>query len=319
MAIHSSNNNYFYIMFTSSLLFGICSSQLTSNFYDSTCPKALSIIKSAVASAVAKEHRMGASLLRLHFHDCFGCDASILLDDTSTFTGEKTAAPNLNSVRGFDVIDNIKSQLESACPGIVSCADILAIAARDSVVSLGGPSWNVGLGRRDSTSASKDAATKDIPSPLLDLSGLITAFSNKGFTTQEMVVLSGAHTTGQARCQIFRGRIYNETNIDTNFATSMKSNCPSSDGDSNLTALDVTTNVLFDNAYFKNLVNNKGLLHSDQQLFISGGSTNSLVTNYSNSYSAFFADFASAMVKMGNLSPLTGTTGQIRANCTKVN
>ncbi|KAL1370227.1 hypothetical protein HN51_000521 [Arachis hypogaea] len=321
MAIHSSNNNYFYIMFICSLLFGICSSQLTSNFYDSTCPKALSIIKSAVASAVAKEHRMGASLLRLHFHDCFvnGCDASILLDDTLTFTGEKTAAPNLNSVRGFDVIDNIKSQLESACPGIVSCADILAIAARDSVVSLGGPSWNVGLGRRDSTSASKDAATKDIPSPLLDLSGLITAFSNKGFTTQEMVVLSGAHTTGQARCQIFRGRIYNETNIDTNFATSMKSNCPSSDGDSNLTALDVTTNVLFDNAYFKNLVNNKGLLHSDQQLFISGGSTNSLVTNYSNSYSAFFADFASAMVKMGNLSPLTGTTGQIRANCTKVN
>ncbi|XLU77104.1 hypothetical protein S245_000538, partial [Arachis hypogaea] len=71
MAIHSSNNNYFYIMFICSLLFGICSSQLTSNFYDSTCPKALSIIKSAVASAVAKEHRMGASLLRLHFHDCF--------------------------------------------------------------------------------------------------------------------------------------------------------------------------------------------------------------------------------------------------------
>ncbi|MED6108389.1 NAD(+) salvage pathway protein [Stylosanthes scabra] len=324
MVFHSSNTNYFLLfLFISTLLFGISSSQLSSStFYDSSCPKALSIIKSAVASAVAKEHRMGASLLRLHFHDCFvnGCDASVLLDDTPTFTGEKTAAPNLNSLRGFDVIDNIKSQLESACPGIVSCADILAVAARDSVVLLGGPSWSVGLGRRDSTSASKDAATKDIPSPLLDLSGLITAFSNKGFTTQEMVVLSGAHTTGQARCQIFRGRIYNETNIDTNFATSVKSNCPSSGGDSNLTALDVTTNVLFDNAYFKNLVNNKGLLHSDQQLFISGGSTtNSFVTNYSNSYSAFFADFASAMVKMGNLSPLTGTSTQIRANCTKVN
>jgi len=56
---------------------------------------------------------------------------------------------------------------------------------------LGGSSWTVGLGRRDSTTASKDAATTDIPSPQLDLSDLITAFSNKGFSTKEMVVLSG--------------------------------------------------------------------------------------------------------------------------------
>ncbi|PNX83610.1 peroxidase, partial [Trifolium pratense] len=128
----------------------------------------------------------------------------------------------------------------------------------------------------------------------------------------------GAHTTGQARCQLFRGRIYNETIIDSNFATSVKSNCPSTGGDSNLTSLDVTTNVLFDNAYFKNLVNKKGLLHSDQQLF-SGGSTDSQVTTYSTSPSTFSADFASAMVKMGNLSPLTGNNGQIRTNCHKIN
>lgn len=62
-----------------------------------------------------------------------GCDGSILLDDTSSFTGEKTAGPNNNSVRGFEVIDKIKSQVEKACPGVVSCADIVAIAARHSV------------------------------------------------------------------------------------------------------------------------------------------------------------------------------------------
>ncbi|XP_017436736.2 cationic peroxidase 1 [Vigna angularis] len=318
MALNSRCNVVFFSVLFS--LLAIASSQLSSDFYATSCPTALSTIKSAVKSAVSKERRMGASLLRLHFHDCFvnGCDASVLLDDTSSFTGEKSAAANVNSLRGFDVIDDIKSQLESACPGTVSCADILAVAARDSVVALGGSSWTVGLGRRDSTTASKDAATTDIPSPQLDLSDLITAFSNKGFTTKEMVVLSGAHTTGQAKCQFFRGRIYNESNIDSDFATSTQSNCPSTDGDSNLSPLDVTTNVLFDNAYFKNLVNKKGLLHSDQQLF-SGGSTDSQVTTYSTSSSTFYADFSSAMVKMGNLSPLTGTSGQIRTNCRLVN
>ena len=65
-----------------------------------------------------------------------GCDGSVLLDDNSTFTGEKTAFPNANSLRGFDVIDTIKSQLEANCSGVVSCADIIAIAARDSVVEV---------------------------------------------------------------------------------------------------------------------------------------------------------------------------------------
>lgn len=58
----------------------------------------------------------------------------MLLDDNANFVGEKTAGPNLNSLRGFEVIDSIKSELEQACPQTVSCADVLAIAARDSVV-----------------------------------------------------------------------------------------------------------------------------------------------------------------------------------------
>ncbi|KAH9314526.1 hypothetical protein KI387_023153, partial [Taxus chinensis] len=119
-----------------------------------------------------------------------GCDGSILLDDNTTFTGEKTAGPNNNSVRGYDVIDTIKTQVEASCSGIVSCADIVAIAARDSVVQLGGPTWTVLLGRRDSTTASLSNANSNIPAPTLNLSGLISAFSAVGLSTQEMIALS---------------------------------------------------------------------------------------------------------------------------------
>ncbi|KAB2018626.1 hypothetical protein ES319_D08G242300v1 [Gossypium barbadense] len=304
------------------ILFGSCSAQLSSYYYAKTCPKALYIIKTAVLGAVAKESRMGASLLRLHFHDCFvnGCDASVLLDDddASNFTGEKSAAPNANSLRGFEVIDSIKSKLEAACPGVVSCADILAVAARDSVATLGGPTWTVELGRRDSTTASFSNANTDLASPLMNLDELISVFSKKGFTEKEMVALSGSHTTGKARCLLFRNRIYNETNIDSEFAKSIQSNCPSSGGGDNLSPLDDGSPVIFDNSYFKNLVNNKGLLHSDQALF-NGGSMDSQVATYSENPITFYVDFANAMVKMGNLSVLTGTDGEIRTNCRKVN
>lgn len=57
-----------------------------------------------------------------------------MLDSYGNIVSEKQAGPNLNSLRGFEVIDEIKYILEEACPETVSCADILALAARDAVV-----------------------------------------------------------------------------------------------------------------------------------------------------------------------------------------
>ncbi|CAL1368535.1 unnamed protein product [Linum trigynum] len=302
---------------------GKSSAQLSTNFYSKSCPKLLTTVRSAVKSAVAKERRMAASLLRLHFHDCFvnGCDGSILLDDTPTFTGEQTARPNNRSVRGFEVVDDIKSKIEKVCPGIVSCADILAIAARDSTVLVKGPNWKVRLGRRDSKTASLAAANSGvIPPPTATLNELITRFQARGLSAKDMVALSGSHTIGQARCVTFRARIYNETNINSNFARTRQERCPSAanSGDDRLAPLDVKTAAFFDNKYYKNLLIQKGLLHSDQILF-DGGSTDSLIRSYSKNPKAFAADFAAAMIKMGNIDPLTGSQGEIRKKCGRPN
>jgi peroxidase len=123
-----------------------------------------------------------------------------------------------------------------------------------------------------------------------------------------------------ARCRGFRTRLYNETNIDAAFAAALKANCPATpgSGDGNLAPLDTTTPTAFDNAYYRNLLSNKGLLHSDQELF-SNGSTDNTVRSFASSAAAFGAAFATAMVKMGNISPLTGTQGQIRLICSAVN
>ncbi|MQL95041.1 hypothetical protein Taro_027705 [Colocasia esculenta] len=297
--------------------------QLSANFYSSSCPNLQSVVRSAMTQAVNREARMGASILRLFFHDCFvnGCDASILLDDNSTFTGEKTARPNANSVRGFDVIDTIKTRVEAACNGTGDVQDEWHTNLRVHVVynQLGGPSWTVQLGRRDATTASFSAANSgNIPPPTSSLSALITSFSNKGLSARDMTALSGSHTIGQARCTTFRARIYNDTNIDANFAATRRRNCPASGGDNNLAPLDLQTPTRFDNNYYRNLINQRGLLHSDQELF-NNGSQDSLVRTYTSNAATFSSDFAAAMVRMGAISPLTGTSGEIRRNCRRVN
>ncbi|KAM5582398.1 hypothetical protein ABKV19_002692, partial [Rosa sericea] len=90
----------------------------------------------------------------------------------------------------FEVIDAIKSSVESACRGVVSCADILTIAARDSVVLSGGNSWKVLLGRRDGFVANQTGANVGLPSPFDTLDAIISKFANVGLNVTDVVALS---------------------------------------------------------------------------------------------------------------------------------
>ncbi|KAG2550506.1 hypothetical protein PVAP13_9KG336000 [Panicum virgatum] len=106
-------------------------------FYQKTCPRAEAIVRAEVQKAVRRD----PGLIRMLFHDCFveGCDASILLDPTpANPRPEKKGPANDGSQRSYEVIDAAKRALEKVCPGTVSCADVVAFAARDASDLLSG-------------------------------------------------------------------------------------------------------------------------------------------------------------------------------------
>ncbi|KVH99327.1 heme peroxidase [Cynara cardunculus var. scolymus] len=197
---------------------------------------------------------------------CFGFIFMTVLF-SETFVSEKKSVPNKNSLRGFEVIDEIKSELEEACPETISCADILALAAR------------------------------------------------------------GAHTIGMARCTTFKQRLYNQngnnqpdSTLERSYYHDLKSVCPKTGGDSNISPLDLASPATFDNTYFKLILSGKGLLTSDQVLLAGNlGKTMQLVKAFADDRALFFGHFGRSMVKMGNISPLTGYNGEVRKNCRKVN
>ncbi|KAG6525305.1 peroxidase A2-like [Zingiber officinale] len=304
--------------------------QLSSSFYDESCPGLTDLVLTAVAQAQLSDPRMPASLVRLHFHDCFvdGCDGSVLLDDSEMIVSEKGATPNKNSARGFDVIDDIKSQVESVCPGVVSCADILTLAAEASVFLSGGPSWDVPLGRRDGTTANKDGANKNLPTPLDTLDVLQSKFSAVGLDDIDLVALSGAHTFGRAQCKTFSSRLYNysgtlspDPSLDPSYLAILEENCPQGEIGTTLNNLDPTTPDAFDNNYYYNLQNGQGLLQTDQELYADTSSAlASIIDRYaSDDGSLFFEHFAVSMINMGSISPLTGSDGEVRFDCRKIN
>ncbi|KAL6340853.1 hypothetical protein AAG906_031963 [Vitis piasezkii] len=308
---------------------GGSNAQLSATFYDTSCPNISSIVQGIIEQAQNSDVRINAKLIRLHFHDCFvdGCDGSILLDNADGIASEKDASPNINSVDGFSVVDDIKTALENVCPGVVSCADILAIASQISVSLAGGPTWQVLFGRRDSTTANQAGANSDIPTPLETLEQITQKFTNKGLDSTDLVALSGAHTFGRAQCRTFSHRLYDfnsssspDPTIDATYLQTLQGTCPQ-DGDGTVVAnLDPSTPNGFDNDYFTNLQNNQGLLQTDQELFsTTGADTIAIVNQFASSQREFFDAFAQSMINMGNISPLTGSNGEIRADCKRVN
>ncbi|EEF35165.1 peroxidase 27 [Ricinus communis] len=295
-------------------------------FYRKTCPNAEYIVHDIAYKYISRDPTLAAPLLRMHFHDCFvrGCDGSVLLDSTKKNQAEKAAIPN-QTLRGFNVIDAIKFELERRCPGIVSCADILALAARDSVLMIGGPSWSVPTGRRDGRVSISSEALNQLPSPFANINQLKQNFASKGLSVKDLVVLSGGHTIGIGHCFIISNRLYNFTgkgdtdpSLDPLYAAQLKKKCKP--GNSNtIVEMDPGSFKTFDEDYYTVVAKRRGLFQSDAALLNDIETSTYVKLQALTNGITFAQDFANSMVKMGHIGVLTGNQGEIRKQCAFVN
>ncbi|KAG8635243.1 hypothetical protein MANES_16G012900v8 [Manihot esculenta] len=310
------------------LVFNPANAQLKVGFYSNTCPKAEAIVKDVIDGVLSVAPSLAGPLLRMHFHDCFvrGCDGSVLLNST-TQQAEKDGPPNL-TLRGYQVIDRVKSALEKACPGVVSCADIVAIVARDVTVASKGLRWEVETGRRDGRVSIAAETLTNLIAPNANITTIITRFQAKGLSVKDAVVLSGSHTIGTSHCSSFNSRLYNFTGkgtdndfdptLDSEYVKELKSKCKPGDQNS-LVEMDPGSFRTFDADYYTLVSKRRGLFQSDAALL-----DNSITKAYVNLQvatqgSTFLKDFGDSMVKMGRVDVLTGTAGEIRKVCSKVN
>uniref|UniRef100_J3LQA7 Peroxidase n=1 Tax=Oryza brachyantha TaxID=4533 RepID=J3LQA7_ORYBR len=310
---------------------------LTVGFYKESCPQAEAIVREGGAAAGHDDPTTTAPLLRLHFHDCFvrGCEASVLINSTKTNTAEKDAKPN-HTLDAFGVIDAAKEKLERKCPAVVSCADILAIAARDAVSlatkavrqgrwSKDGNLYEVETGRRDGRVSSAKEAVTYLPDSFDGIRRLITRFASKGLSLKDLAVLSGAHALGNTHCPSIAKRLRNFTahqntdpTLDASYAAALRRRCRSARDNTTQLEMVPGSSTTFDAAYYRLVAERRGMFHSDEAL-LRNDVTRGLVHQYMASEEAFLRDFGASMVNMGRVGVLTGGQGEIRRRCAIVN
>lgn len=299
------------------------------NYYQKSCPRFSQIMQDTITNKQITSPTTAAATLRLFFHDCFieGCDASVLVSSTPFNEAERDADMNLSLPGdGFDVVVRAKTALELACPGVVSCADILAVATRDLVTMVGGPFYKVPLGRRDGLVSQANRVEGNLPRPTMSISQIISIFAVRGFSVQEMVALSGAHTIGFSHCKEFSSGIYNYSrssrsnpSYNPRFAEGLRKACSDYQKNPTLSVFnDIMTPNKFDNMYFQNLPKGLGLLATDHTM-ATDPRTRQFTDLYAKNQSAFFEAFGRAMEKLGLYGIKTGRRGEIRRRCDALN
>ncbi|KAK9734348.1 hypothetical protein RND81_04G133400 [Saponaria officinalis] len=307
---------------------------LTVDFYKRKCPEVEQIVYDVLKKHAQQKPGSIPGVIRLHFHDCFitGCDGSILLtpEKYNNYNSEMGHPSNGVSLRGMEVIDDIKAEVEKQCPTTVSCADILAFAARDAIVLSGNPHYSVLAGRKDGVLVDGNLAG-DLPKGSFSIELLTEMYAAKGLTVDDLVILEGSHSIGQTRCQ---GTIAEEASIQNVTESGQILNkqfksmviqkyCPPAKVDQffNLTApLNPAKpeNSAWGVSFYDNIKKGLSLIPSDLAMAVNVN-TKGLVNQYANDSQLWMKKFNEAMIKIGKINVITGNQGEIRKHCGLIN
>ncbi|CAM6104484.1 unnamed protein product [Calypogeia fissa] len=310
------------MMLSSQLLYGV-EAQLSTNFYATTCPALPMIARNSYAAAVLRNLLAPASLVRLSFHDCAvdGCEGSVLLNSGKGGTDEKLSSLNLG-ISNLQVIDTMKMAVERRCPGVVSCSDLVVLAAAFSVVASGGPNMPVLLGRRDGLTSSTAHANQQLLPPTASVDTVLGTFAQAGLDTMHTVALLGSHTMGVGHCPNIVNRLYPtlDTTLLTHpfYAQILRRQCPATGSNPNTIVPNDLTNIIFDSQYFRDVMSGRGLFSIDAAL-ATDPRTAPFVQQFAMNQNLFFQTFSDAYVKLTQFRVLTGSQGQIRTNCRSPN
>jgi len=289
---------------------------LNETYYDSICPNLESLVQGAVRGMMST-NIAAAATLRLFFHDCFvqGCDASILIQNANGDDEQHNFDNQFLRADGYKTIMAAKAAVDAdpQCTNKVSCSDIIALAARDAVFLSGGPTWKVELGRYDGKISTTNSV--NLPGASENFDQLMSRFSVYNLTPTDLVALSGAHTLGATSCFHVNGRLYPtpDSYLDPGFAIQLQGQCPAALNVNSFIFFDNSV-ITFDNNYFKMLQQKKGVLFSDEVLYVDTRST-SIVDKFATDQSAFFTAFVDAMLKLGRIGVKTAIDGEIRKDC----
>ncbi|KAL3628543.1 Peroxidase 21 [Castilleja foliolosa] len=300
-------------------------SELQFNYYKESCPRAEEIIKEQVELLYYKHGNTAVSWIRTLFHDCIvgGCDASLLLETVKGgVKSEQTASGNFG-MRNFKYIKTIKDALEKACPVTVSCADIIALSAKEGSIMLKGPVIEIKTGRKDGKQSYASLVDQSIPHHNVTMSTVLSTFQKIGIDTEGAVALFGAHSVGRVHCVNLVPRLYPtiDPTLDPAYAKYLIGRCPSPIPNPEAVEYsrnDRVTTMILDNMYYKNILGHKGLLVVDQEL-VSDPRTYPFVQKMAADNGYFHAQFARAMTILSEYNLITGNQGEIRKDCRFVN
>ena len=184
--------------------------------------------------------------------------------------------------------------------------------------------YDVPSGRRDGRISLASETFTNLPPPTANLAQLTENFASKGLNQEDLVTLSGAHSIGKADCSSFSQRLYNfSATIKTDpflnpfYAAELKRKCPQGTTGTSV-PMDPPSPLVLDNSYYSLLLQGRGLFTSDQALLTSPVTAFYVTANLFDN-NLFLKKFAAAMVELGYVDVLTGTAGEVRLNCSRVN